>query len=115
MITASVILLAHPLVGLKLPSLNTDIKIIKQDVVKPIVHGEKVGLDKCKTCIDFADQALNQLLNIILRTYITPSISQTLGGQTQSPLEPPFSINSRLMSFNFLTHMWHLSQSLNAF
>ncbi|XP_045164937.2 countin-1-like [Mercenaria mercenaria] len=66
-LAVSVILLAHPLIGLKLPSLKTDLKVIKQDFIQPVVQAERVGLDKCKTCIDFAGQALNQLLNIILQ------------------------------------------------
>lgn len=69
MLAVSVILLAHPLVGLKLPSLKTDLKLVPSSFITPVVQAQKVGLDKCKTCIDFAGQALNQLLNIILRKY----------------------------------------------
>jgi len=66
-ISISALLLVQPILGLQTPSLKTEHKFITHSMVRPIVDASRVGLDKCKTCIDFAGQALNQLLNIILQ------------------------------------------------
>ena len=64
----SALLLVQPLVCLETPTSSRQ-KLIVQHSFHPVAEAGRVGLDKCKMCVDFAGQALNQLLNIILRKY----------------------------------------------
>ncbi|KAL4237229.1 hypothetical protein ACF0H5_001948 [Mactra antiquata] len=76
------LLLAQPLIGLRLPSnfnFQTEYKIVSKSAIKLVAQAEKVGLDKCKLCVDFAGQALNQLLNIILQGGVVGGCSELCG------------------------------------
>lgn len=67
---ASALLLVQPLVSLETPvTSKTRQKFVVHHSIRPVAQAGRVGLDKCKTCIEFAGQALNQLLNIILRKH----------------------------------------------
>ncbi|WAR19856.1 CTuncharacterized [Mya arenaria] len=65
-ITISALLLVQPFLAAQLPT-KTNHKLVTMSMVRPLVEHGRVGIDKCKTCIDFAGQALNELLNIILQ------------------------------------------------
>ena len=41
-------------------------RYITQNFIFPSNKGSEVGLDKCKLCVQFAQQATSNLLNIIL-------------------------------------------------
>lgn len=47
--------------------------MVIHQVITPGVQASRVGLDKCKMCIEFASEALNELLNIILRKFLKSS------------------------------------------
>ena len=49
------------------------IKYITKEFIRPTGQAAKVGADLCKPCIEFAGQAINELLNIILSKYIVDS------------------------------------------
>ncbi|KAH3844335.1 hypothetical protein DPMN_086593 [Dreissena polymorpha] len=66
-VTVSALLLVQPLMSLRIPTTKTQHKLLLHSVIRPVPEASRVGLDKCKMCIDFADQALNELLNIILQ------------------------------------------------
>ena len=68
--TISALLLVQPLLSAQLPpATKTQHKFIVHSSFRPLAEHGRVGVDKCKMCIDFAGQALNELLNIILRNY----------------------------------------------
>ncbi|KAH3857273.1 hypothetical protein DPMN_099879 [Dreissena polymorpha] len=48
--------------SLRIPTTKTQHKLLLHSVIRPVPEASRVGLNKCKMCIDFADQALNQLL-----------------------------------------------------
>ena len=61
------VLLTAQTLGRRSPDMaDPEQRYITQSFILPSTKGSEVGLDKCKLCVQFAQQATSNLLNIIL-------------------------------------------------
>lgn len=74
------VLLTAQTLGRRSPDMaDPEQRYITQSFILPSTKGSEVGLDKCKLCVQFAQQATSNLLNIILNVGVVGGCSDLCG------------------------------------